>query len=347
MGYRDPAAGRARDRERFRKRVEKRRAAGLCPRCGERPPAPGRSVCEPCAENRRVAGRARDARLRAAGKPRRNLAKARASERERARRQTAERRAAGLCTRCGQAQAVPGRAVCESCGDRSREAERIGYAKARADGKLYGGRDPGAKRRSACAASRKRQHVRCDAGKCLRCGKRPPAEGGTTCEPCREARQAAETRPLCPTSRQRPLRQVRRADLRRRLPLRALRHPRRPAPGAQERRGQKTLRRPPGCRALYRLRSPFAGRREVSGLRRTLLPPLRSLPRHPGLASAVHRDRTRHGNLSRHLRQRGRGRRLPRLREAVPGPGRDRPGYQPDGPVDRLDLNGDGGDTLP
>ena len=28
--------------------------------------------------------------------------------------------------------------------------------------------------------------------KCLRCGKRPPAEGGTTCEPCREARQAAE-----------------------------------------------------------------------------------------------------------------------------------------------------------
>ena len=192
MGYRDPAVGRARDRERFRKRAAERCAAGLCPRCGRRPPAPGRSVCERCAEKKRVAGRARDARLRAAGKPRRNLAKARAHERERARRQTAERRAAGLCTRCGQAQAASKRAVCESCGDRSREAERIGYAKARADGKPYGGRDPGAKRRSARAASRKRQHVRCDAGQCLRCGKRPPAEGGTTCEPCREARQAAE-----------------------------------------------------------------------------------------------------------------------------------------------------------
>ena len=34
MAYRDPARGRAADRERFRKRTERRRAAGLCPRCG-------------------------------------------------------------------------------------------------------------------------------------------------------------------------------------------------------------------------------------------------------------------------------------------------------------------------
>ena len=155
------------------------------------------------------------------------------------------------------------------------------------------------------------------------------------------------TRPLCRTPRRRPMRQVRRADLRRRIPLRALRHPRRPATGAQERRGQKTLHRPPGCRTLYRLRSLFAGRREVSGLRRTLLPPLRSLPRHPRLGPQLHRRRTRHGRVSRHLRQRGRGRRLPRLRETVPGPGRDRPGYQPDGPADRLDLNGYGGGAAP
>ena len=155
------------------------------------------------------------------------------------------------------------------------------------------------------------------------------------------------TRPLCRTPRRRPMRQVRRADLRRRIPLRALRHPRRPATGAQERRGQKTLHRPPGCRTLYRLRSLFAGRREVSGLRRTLLPPLRSLPRHPRLEPQLHRRRTRHGRVSRHLRQRGRGRRLPRLRETVPGPGRDRPGYQPDGPADRLDLNGYGGGAAP
>ena len=61
------------------------------------------------------------------------------------------------------------------------------YAKAKADGKLYGGRDPGAKRKSARAKSRKRQRDRREAGLCGRCGRRPPVEGGTTCEPCREA----------------------------------------------------------------------------------------------------------------------------------------------------------------
>ncbi len=192
MAYRDPETGRARDRERFARRTAERRAAGLCPRCGERPPAPGRSACELCGEKRRAAGRARDARLRAAGKPRRDPEKARAAERRRYRRQVAGRQTQGACTRCGQAPAAPERTVCESCGKKRREADRARYAAGKAAGKLYGGRDPDAKRRNARTRSGKRQHDRRDAGLCTRCGRRPPVESGTTCELCRMARRAAE-----------------------------------------------------------------------------------------------------------------------------------------------------------
>ena len=188
MVCKDPDVGRARDRERFARRIAERRAAGLCPRCGQRPPALDRSVCEACAEKRRTSERARDARLRAAGKPRRDPEKARASERRRYRRQVSERQAEGLCTCCGKAPAVPERAVCEDCGKKRREAERIRYAA----GKPYGGRDPDARRRGARARSGKREQARRKAGLCTRCGRRPPVEGGTACAPCREARRAAE-----------------------------------------------------------------------------------------------------------------------------------------------------------
>ena len=170
MAYKDPEVGRKRGRERFRKRTAGRRAAGLCPICGKRPPEPDRTVCEPCATKRRLAGRARDARLRAAGQPRRDPEKARASERRRYRRQIDERRAVGICTRCGEASAAPERTVCESRAERRREVERIRYAKARAGGKLYGGRDPDAKRRSGRAASGKRQQARREGGLCGRRG---------------------------------------------------------------------------------------------------------------------------------------------------------------------------------
>ena len=192
MAYRDPETGRERDRERFRKRTAERRAAGLCPRCGDRPPTPERSVCEPCGERRRIAGRARDARLRAAGQPRRDPERARSYERERSRRQTAERIARSLCSKCGQAPSEPNRRLCGPCAGKRREAERMRYAKAKAAGLLYGGRDPGVKRRSARAKSGKRQRDRREAGLCGRCGRRPPVEGGATCGPCREVRQAAE-----------------------------------------------------------------------------------------------------------------------------------------------------------
>ena len=192
MAYKDPEVGKSRDRERFRKRTAERRAAGLCPRCGSRRPAAGRSLCEPCVEKRRLAERARNARLRAAGIPRRDRAKARAAERRRYRRQAAERKAGGICTRCGREPAVPDRSVCEGCLIKRREADRARYRKAKAAGLLYGGKPVAGKRRSARIASRNRRRVRRDANLCARCGRRPPVEGGATCGPCREARQAGE-----------------------------------------------------------------------------------------------------------------------------------------------------------
>ena len=180
MAYKDPDVGRARDRERFRKRTAERVAQGLCPRCGDGPPAPERSVCDPCAEKRNRASRARDARLRAEGRPRRDPDQARAAGRKRTRRETAKRNTEGICTRCGKAPAAPGRASCEPCLEKRREADRARYARGKTAGLLYGGANADAKRRSARAQSMKRQKARREAGLCIRCGQHPPVEGGTT-----------------------------------------------------------------------------------------------------------------------------------------------------------------------
>ena len=137
MAYRDPEVRRARDRERFQRRTAERIARGLCPKCGERPPEPDRSLCAPCAEKRNTACRARDAKLRAAGKPRRDPAKARVSGCRHRRRQAAERRARGLCANCGRELLAPGLSLCTPCGEKRREAERVRYAKGKAAGKPY------------------------------------------------------------------------------------------------------------------------------------------------------------------------------------------------------------------
>ena len=192
MAYRDPEVRRARDRERFQRRTAERIARGLCPKCGERPPEPDRRLCAPCAEKRNRACRARDAKLRAAGKPRRDPAKARVSGRRHRRRQAAERRARGLCPNCGEKPPAPDASLCEPCSGQRREAARARYAKGKAAGKPYGGRDPGQRRKMAREKSRRRLRERLEAGLCTRCGHRPPAADGATCEPCREARQAAE-----------------------------------------------------------------------------------------------------------------------------------------------------------
>ena len=126
MAYKDPAVVRDRDRERFQRRTAERISRGLCPRCGKRPPMPGHSVCEPCGEKRNSASRARDAKLRAAGKPRRDPERARAYERGRERRLSAERTAQRLCTRCGKAPAAVGRTACEPCAEQGGGRKRVG-----------------------------------------------------------------------------------------------------------------------------------------------------------------------------------------------------------------------------
>ncbi len=139
MAYADPSVQREKDRERFRKRIAERRAAGICPGCGDRPPAPERALCAPCAGKRNRASRARDARLRTEGKPRRNPARARAYQRERTRREREEPRARGICIRCGERPAAPDRASCEPCLEKRRKADRAKYAAGKAAGLPYGG----------------------------------------------------------------------------------------------------------------------------------------------------------------------------------------------------------------
>ena len=182
---------RARDRARSRRRAGERAAAGLCVPCGRRAPEAGRTACAECAERKRAASRARDARLRAEGRPRRRR-EPRETVRQRRRRQTADRIARGVCTKCGIDPPEDGRRQCGPCLARGREADRLRHGKARARGLTYGGRDPGRKRAGARAANRKRREVRIAEGRCTRCGRRPPAEDGTVCETCRVERRAAE-----------------------------------------------------------------------------------------------------------------------------------------------------------
>ena len=192
MAYADREVGKARGRERFRRRVAERLAAGLCTRCGRKPPETGRKTCRACAEKRRIADRRRDARLRDAGLPRRDSDRARAYERDRSRRVVEERAARALCTKCGVNPPEDGRRWCEPCTVERREDDRARYEQAAASGLIYGGRDPEGKRRNARAASRKRREARLAAGICTRCGRNPPVEGGTTCEPCKVSRRQVE-----------------------------------------------------------------------------------------------------------------------------------------------------------
>ena len=183
---------RAGDLARYHRRTAERVAQGLCPKCGKHPPAPGLSQCAPCTEKSNRASRARDARLRAAGIPRRDPEKARLGERRRRRRRTDERRAKGLCPECGKRPPAPGHTVCAPCGEEQRATARARYARGKAAGKLYGGRKVSTRRRIGRERSAKRRAERLAAGLCTSCGTRPSAGDGTQCEPCREARRAFE-----------------------------------------------------------------------------------------------------------------------------------------------------------
>ena len=116
----------------------------------------------------------------------------RARDLERYRRRTAERLARSMCPRCGEARPVADYSLCQSCGDKRRKAGQARYAKAKAAGILYGGRDAERCRRIARDSSKQRDRARREAGLCTRCGTKQPVERGTVCEPCREVRGARE-----------------------------------------------------------------------------------------------------------------------------------------------------------
>ena len=308
MPIKYPDVRKARDRERFRKRTEQRKAQGLCPRCGRCPPASGRSVCASCADRRNRADRARDARLRAQGKPRRDPERARQYERERAGRATARRIADGMCATCGQAEPASGRRLCEPCAVKRREAERIRYREARAAGKLYGGRSVSRKRRSARAASRKHPVRPPPAGRGWRdlraVPRNPPGRGSR-----------AVSQPPC----RRTVRCLRAGGVRGQGPLRSVCDARKPATksGAEKRRLQTPVLVPARGSPLHGLQ--FAELRGVAvrSLRETLLCALRSRARHAGVSAKLRGDPRGDRGMPGEVRRRdGRGS-LHRVREPV------------------------------
>ena len=192
MPCRDPIVRRRRDRDRHRRRVETLIAAGLCVRCGHRAPVEGGRTCETCRRKRRDADRARAERRRDAGIRRVRDPESRAAEYARSKRRAAERQTAGKCVKCGRFPHEPERRLCAVCGERARQRDRERYAQARARGLAYGGRRPDAKRATARRRSRTRRRRRLEAGLCVRCGRRPPVNNGSSCEPCLQVRRAAD-----------------------------------------------------------------------------------------------------------------------------------------------------------
>ena len=199
MPHRDSERRRAYERERHRRRTAERREMGLCPKCGRRAPAPGRSLCEACLERSRAAERARyeRARLEGAAYGGRCPESRRRMARERNRRRRRERTEAGLCTTCGERKPVEGGAVCETCREERRAAERELYAERRAGGRCGRCGAEVIDNASTCAscaardmkrrprknaASRARYHRRCVSRLCVDCGAH--ADAGVRCASC-------------------------------------------------------------------------------------------------------------------------------------------------------------------
>ena len=196
---RDPKARQA-EYARARQRDAARLARGLCTRCARHPHEPDRRLCAACAEQRRRAERARYARAKSAGRPyggkdpqaKRRLARRRSRKRQR------ERRAAGLCIRCGACRPVEGGSSCGNCLRKRRAADRQTYAARRAAGLCGRCGTPtfeGAPLCGPCtvfearhqprkyAANRARYAERRARWVCTHCGRRP-SYGASRCEPC-------------------------------------------------------------------------------------------------------------------------------------------------------------------
>ena len=64
----------------------------------------------------------------------RDIARKRRRNLERFHQRSAERRAAGLCVKCGKTGPAPDRTLCEPCAERHRVRDRARYARAKAQG---------------------------------------------------------------------------------------------------------------------------------------------------------------------------------------------------------------------
>ena len=105
-----------------------------------------------------------------------------------------ERIAQGRCTRCARLPPEPGLKTCRTCAEKKRAADRARRARARQQGKPYGGRDPEQCRSADRAGDSRRRRARLEAGLCTSCGRRRPEDSRSVCEPCREARRALDRR---------------------------------------------------------------------------------------------------------------------------------------------------------
>ncbi len=106
----------------------------------------------------------------------------------------AGRAAQGLCTRCGHVSPERGLKVCGGCAEKRRAAERVRRARAREQGKPYAGRDPERCRRADRDGDKRRRRERQESGLCTSCGRRPPSDNASVCEPCRAKRQELDRR---------------------------------------------------------------------------------------------------------------------------------------------------------
>ena len=188
---------RARERRRHRRRTQERLAAGMCPKCGSAPPAPGRSKCEACLEKGRISDRARYAKAKAEGRlngP--NAESLRRAARARSKRRYGARQAAGLCVKCGVRRPQEGHSRCTPCLERRNAADRHQWASRLAAGLCGACGDPAPDGRARCercsaiqanrssrkAYARKIYARRRAQRRCVDC--RAPSAGAARCPSC-------------------------------------------------------------------------------------------------------------------------------------------------------------------
>ena len=111
--------------------------------------------------------------------------------RERFQRRTAERRARGLCLKCGKAPPEPDRSLCAPCNEKRRTADRARSAKRRAAGR------PRYKDPQKARAYERERYRRCAAeriarGLCPKCGEEPLAPERRQCAPCGDKQRESE-----------------------------------------------------------------------------------------------------------------------------------------------------------